>query len=274
MLAATRASRVMHPLLRQLRPALSHATAPASASSLLPSPTHAAASRAHCRRSFGSMHTITVPALGDSISEGTLAEVLLAEGSGVRVDDVVGRLDTDKVSIDLRSDAEGRITRWNFKQGDSVPVGAKLLEVEVGAAGSATPGKGGVKPAAPGQHPHSKPDTEDGRQQQKVPMAQSGTQSPVCIHPTDPADAPHRVPLIAFRYGKRAAKPAPATAATQNNQTAPVAAGDFMGDNERAAKAWEELPMRYKRSALKEMQLAMIELGGAPDYEPKKKSRA
>lgn len=44
------------------------------------------------------VHTVNVPSMGDSISEGTLVQILKAPGDGVHADEVVAVLETDKVS--------------------------------------------------------------------------------------------------------------------------------------------------------------------------------
>lgn len=213
--------------------------------------------------------------MGDSISDGTLAELLVEVGAGVEVDQVVAKIDTDKVSVDIRSTVPGKVSKWNAKVGDVVKVGANLLEVEVGAAGSAP-----VKQVGATQTSAAKPNADVG-EKTTAPLAQSGTQSPQSMHPTDPHDTPHRIPSISFRYGKRDASGAVGGHRGghqhQGNQPAPQSqAGDvdFLSANEAAAAAWEALPARYKKKPLKEAQLYVIELGGASNYESKKKVKA
>lgn len=270
--------RVLQPLLAHLRPQLARA-APSSLATRTLAPLPHLSAPALTRR-FAS-RSIVVPSLGDSISEGTLAEVLLPAGSSVRVDDVVARLETDKVSVDIRSDAAGRIEAWSAKVGDNVKVGAALLTVEVGAEGSAPAAQqqqteGNVHQAGPATFASgSKPDLETGlAKEPRQPAAQSGTQQPHSMHPMD-AHTQHRVPLIAFRYGKREQQPTKqAHAAQQQGAASTGTSADFVAANEAAFAAWDALPARYKKKGLKEAQLAMIELGGALDYEPKKKARA
>ena len=52
-------------------------------------------------------HVLNVPAMGDSITEGTVASVEKAVGDAVAVDEIVAVIDTDKVSVDVRSDTAG-----------------------------------------------------------------------------------------------------------------------------------------------------------------------
>lgn len=211
--------------------------------------------------------------MGDSISEGTLAELSVEVGSAVAIDDLVAKIETDKVTVDIRSTVTGKVLKWNAQVGDTVKVGASLLEVEAGAAGSAP-----TKPAAPVQSIAAKPDADIG-EKSPAPIAQSGTQSPQSIYPTDPSDSPHRIPLIHFRFGKRDASGSAGSHRAghqhQGNQVSVTTSDvDFLTANEAAAAAWDALPARYKKKPVKEIDLTLIEMGGAANYESKKKARA
>jgi hypothetical protein len=66
--------------------------------------------------------------------------------------------------------------------------------------------------------------------------------------------------------------PAPAsTAQRAGGQPAEWLGSNFLSANEAALAAWEALPKRYKERGLKQIELDIIELGGAPNYEKKKK---
>ena len=60
-------------------------------------------------RSFA-IRELPVPSLGDSISDGTLVEFLKTPGMGVETDEIVAVIETDKVSIDIRSPFAGTVT--------------------------------------------------------------------------------------------------------------------------------------------------------------------
>ena len=53
-------------------------------------------------------HVLNVPAMGDSITEGTVASVEKAVGDAVAVDEIVAVIDTDKVSVDVALGHGGR----------------------------------------------------------------------------------------------------------------------------------------------------------------------
>ncbi len=72
--------------------------------------------------------------MGDSITSGTVDTFEKAVGDYVNVDDVVAILETDKVSVDVRSPIAGVITSVNATPGDDVPVGMALFNIDTTAA--------------------------------------------------------------------------------------------------------------------------------------------
>jgi 2-oxoglutarate dehydrogenase E2 component (dihydrolipoamide succinyltransferase) len=76
-------------------------------------------------------HIIEVPVLGDSISEGTIVEVCKVIGDGCFVDDVVAVVETDKVSVDVRSPVNGTVKEVYVEVDDIVEVGTPLFEVDL-----------------------------------------------------------------------------------------------------------------------------------------------
>ncbi|EOD26774.1 hypothetical protein EMIHUDRAFT_236437 [Emiliania huxleyi CCMP1516] len=53
-----------------------------------------------------------VPEMGDSISEGTVLELSKQVGDYVALEEVLVVVETDKVTVDVRSPAAGTITKW------------------------------------------------------------------------------------------------------------------------------------------------------------------
>jgi 2-oxoglutarate dehydrogenase E2 component (dihydrolipoamide succinyltransferase) len=87
------------------------------------------------KRRFASSKVI-VPSMGDSISEGTLIDWKVKEGDSVAVDDLLCEIETDKVSIPIRSPVSGKISKILVTDGTTVKVGQHLVDVEAGAAGA------------------------------------------------------------------------------------------------------------------------------------------
>ena len=84
---------------------------------------------------------VQVPALGESITEGTLAEWLKKPGEAVKADEPIASLETDKVSVEVPSPVAGVLTEQLAKQGDNVAVGAVIARIdEHASAGASTEG--------------------------------------------------------------------------------------------------------------------------------------
>ena len=80
---------------------------------------------------------IVVPALGESITEATVAKWLKNTGDAVEADEPIVELETDKVNLEVPSPVKGVLTEINSKDGSVVEVGALLgLVSENGSAGS------------------------------------------------------------------------------------------------------------------------------------------
>ena len=98
------------------------------------------------------MTDITVPTLGESITEATVGQWLKAEGDAVKKDDVLVELETDKVSVEVSATEDGVLGAIVAKPGDTVEIGAVLGRLDGGAGGAkpaaAAPAKEESKPAA------------------------------------------------------------------------------------------------------------------------------
>eukprot|EP01033_Poteriospumella_lacustris_P006547 gene6547-4720_t len=60
--------------------------------------------------------TEVVPALGESITEGTIAKWAKAEGDNVNADDVVVVVETDKVTVDIKANFRGVVVKHLAKE--------------------------------------------------------------------------------------------------------------------------------------------------------------
>ena len=80
------------------------------------------------------MTDITVPQLGESVTEATVGSWNFAEGDAVKRDDILVELETDKVSIEVRADQDGTLTKIVAPEGETVEIGAKLAEMGAGGA--------------------------------------------------------------------------------------------------------------------------------------------
>jgi len=103
------------------------------------------------------MVELTVPQLGESITEAVVGKWHKQVGESVNADEPVVVLETDKVTVDVPAPAGGALAAIARKEGDKVKVGEVL--------GSITPGAAGTKPSAPA------PTTDDGRRGPISPVA-------------------------------------------------------------------------------------------------------
>src|SRR6478735_8608521 len=81
---------------------------------------------------------VHVPTLGESITEGTLAEWLKKPGEAVKADEPIASLETDKVSVEVPSPVAGVLAEQVVKEGDTVAVGAVIARIDQGATAAAT----------------------------------------------------------------------------------------------------------------------------------------
>jgi 2-oxoglutarate decarboxylase len=85
---------------------------------------------------------VLMPAMGDSVSEGTVLEWRKGVGDEVRADETIVEISTDKVDAEVPSPAAGTVTKVLFSEGDTVSVGAVLAEIATNGAGAGGDGDG------------------------------------------------------------------------------------------------------------------------------------
>src|SRR4029078_7021445 len=100
---------------------------------------------------------IKVPAMGESVTEATISKWFKKEGDAVKRDEPLLELETDKVTVEVPSPADGAIESISAQAGATVQVGALLGAIAEGQAGAAPkpapPTPEPPKPAAPAQTP-------------------------------------------------------------------------------------------------------------------------
>ena len=87
---------------------------------------------------------IKVPAMGESVTEATISKWFKKEGDAVKRDEPLLELETDKVTVEVPSPADGSIESISAQAGATVSVGALLGAIAEGQAGT----KAGSAPAA------------------------------------------------------------------------------------------------------------------------------
>jgi len=83
------------------------------------------------------MASLTMPNVGESVTEGTVTRWLKREGDRVERDEPVVEIETEKVEVEVPSPFEGTLIRILVAEGEVAPIGAPLAEFQVaGAAGA------------------------------------------------------------------------------------------------------------------------------------------
>jgi 2-oxoisovalerate dehydrogenase E2 component (dihydrolipoyl transacylase) len=72
---------------------------------------------------------VTMPQLGESVTEGTITRWLKAEGDEVEIDEPLAEVDTDKVNAELPSPVAGKIEKFLVSEGSTVDVGTEIALV-------------------------------------------------------------------------------------------------------------------------------------------------
>ena len=98
------------------------------------------------------MSDIMTPALGESVSEATVARWTKKAGDAVKKDEILVELETDKVSLEVVAQEDGTLSEILAGEGATVTPGTVLGKVVGGAAGAAA-AKPAAKPAEPAAAP-------------------------------------------------------------------------------------------------------------------------
>ena len=98
---------------------------------------------------------IRVPALGESVTEATIAKWLKREGEAVSADEPLVELETDKVSVEVPAPQAGVLSAISAQEGDTVEVDALLGAISEGGAASTKSASASPEPTAASAAPSS-----------------------------------------------------------------------------------------------------------------------
>jgi len=93
------------------------------------------------------MADIMTPALGESVTEATVARWTKKAGDAVRKDEILVELETDKVSLEVAAPSDGTLSEISAEEGATVEPGAVLGRITEGAAAPKAAGKPAPVPA-------------------------------------------------------------------------------------------------------------------------------
>jgi 2-oxoglutarate dehydrogenase E2 component (dihydrolipoamide succinyltransferase) len=103
---------------------------------------------------------VTMPQLGESVSEGTLGKWRVKEGDRVEKDAPLVEIATDKADSELPSPAAGRIAKILVQEGETVSVKSLLCQIEEGAPAGESKSVAAANPSGAPQHADGKASPE------------------------------------------------------------------------------------------------------------------
>jgi pyruvate dehydrogenase E2 component (dihydrolipoamide acetyltransferase) len=193
--------------------------------------------------------TVKMPALGESVTEGTITRWLKQEGDEVAVDEPLLEVSTDKVDTEIPSPVAGTLSRILVQEDDTVPVGADLAVVGGSGGGQSAPA------AEPEQEQAPAPQDQQGSELGQEALGRQGDQQLPPPEATEAPEPPTEQPAQAEPAPAQQEDSAPASAPAQQESPAqavpdraasaadgagpaPSDAGTSAGDGDRDAAAY------------------------------------
>jgi multifunctional 2-oxoglutarate metabolism enzyme len=112
---------------------------------------------------------IQMPAMGESVTEGTILEWHVSEGEEVSEGDTVVEVSTDKIDAEVPAPADGVITKIMAQPDDTVTVGQVLAQLDTNGVGNGAAPAAAAEPSGEEEDPETAPD--DSGQTQTEPSA-------------------------------------------------------------------------------------------------------
>jgi pyruvate dehydrogenase E2 component (dihydrolipoamide acetyltransferase) len=136
--------------------------------------------------------SVTMPRLGESVSEGTVTRWLKKEGEHVEADEPLLEVSTDKVDTEIPAPASGIITAIRVAEDETVEVG-----VELAVIGDAAAATGSSAEPAPAEAPAPAPEPTPAPPEPAAPTPAPAPPAPVAQPAPTPAPAPAPPPAPA-----------------------------------------------------------------------------
>ncbi|MDP9443678.1 MAG: 2-oxoglutarate dehydrogenase, E2 component, dihydrolipoamide succinyltransferase, partial [Actinomycetota bacterium] len=132
--------------------------------------------------------SVTLPALGESVTEGTITRWLKQPGDSVEVDEPLLEVSTDKVDTEIPSPAAGTLLEVKVGEDETVEVGAELAVI--GDASQSGGDGGGAQETAEQSGAAEQPAAEGQPDAGERPDEQAQQPAPETPQETEPADQP------------------------------------------------------------------------------------
>ena len=79
---------------------------------------------------------LTIPKLGESVSEVTLSKWLKQVGDFVNLDEIIAEVSTDKVDSDVPSTHAGKLIELKYEEGDTITIGKVFAVIDISDSNS------------------------------------------------------------------------------------------------------------------------------------------
>src|SRR5271155_1837416 len=99
----------------------------------------------------GTLVSVTLPEMGESVTEGSIVEWRKHVGDFVAEGDPLVEVTTDKVDVEVPATASGVVTQIAAREGETVSVGALLAQIDTSKSNGASP-----RPVTPADAPSAK----------------------------------------------------------------------------------------------------------------------
>ena len=197
--------------------------------------------------------SVSMPQLGESVTEGTVTRWLKKEGERVEADEPLLEVSTDKVDTEIPSPVSGVLRGITVAEDETVAVGAELAVIdEEGAAASAAPPAASPPAEAPAAEPEA-PAAEP-----EAPAAQAEAPAAQAEAPAAQAEAPAEAEAPAAET--------PAAPAAEAEPEAPAAAAAETPAAQAPAAQDAEAPAPAEQQSQAAPQAPAAANGGAQGY--------
>ncbi len=184
----------------------------------------AAAPEAGANDAGGDATDITLPALGESVTEGTITRWLKQVGDTIEVDEPLVEISTDKVDTEVPSPVAGTISEILANEDDTVDVGSVIARVG-GSAGGSAPAEAPAQ-EAPAEEPKAEEPKQEEPKAEEPKQESAPAQAPAPVQEIPPAPKAPEAPAAPKQEAPAAPAAAPAApAAPAAAPAAPATSG-------------------------------------------------
>ncbi|MDX6275375.1 MAG: hypothetical protein QOJ92_2585, partial [Frankiales bacterium] len=155
--------------------------------------------------------SVTMPQLGESVTEGTVTRWLKAVGDSVQADEPLLEVSTDKVDTEIPAPASGVLSAISVNEDEVAQVGAQLAVIDEAGTASGGEAAAATAPAPQAAAPQAAPQEAPPAPEAAAPEAAAPEAAPQEAPPAPEAAAPQAAPQEA-PPAPEAAAPAPEAA--------------------------------------------------------------